>query len=142
MKQIRVALLAGVLAAPAAAQPILFSAIVKEEVGYSTNPFLRATDSRGAASSTTSVAPKLDYETALSDTQLVTSYTRDEYFSGFGYTDSLNVGLHRTDKLSQHLSSSLSGDYRTSNRAVVFDDATQTVTDPLDIGRRTRRYEI
>jgi len=64
-------------------------------------------------------------------------YSREAYLNNFGYSDSGTIGLIRTDRLSQYLSTTLTANYETSNRAVV-DDPNRVVTDPLNIGRRTR----
>jgi len=125
------------VAAPAAAQQLQFSTVVKSGLGYGTNPFLRPGLNRGALLASISVAPRLNYATARSTTVLSADYSRDEYSNHLGHTDSLTAGINRTDQLAANLSSTLSAQYRTANRAVIADPTTEVVEDPLNIGRRT-----
>lgn len=127
------------LAAPAVSQPIQFSALLREEVGYGTNPFIQPGVTKGAALVSFSVAPKAVYQTARSQTVLSGIYNRDQYVHAYGYTDQLGVTLTRTDQVSQHLSSVLSASYASSNRAILDDPQNLQTIDPLDIGRRTYR---
>jgi hypothetical protein len=131
------AVLAGT--APAVAAPVEFSAVVNGELGYGSNPQLRpgVTASSGFVSGT--FTPKLFYQTPRSTTTLQGAYDRDQYFSKFGYTDSLNLELLRTDQLSEQLASSLSASYKTSNKSTLG-DPDLALSDPLNIGRRMRGW--
>lgn len=128
---------AAALTAPAAAQSVELSARVKGDLGYGTNPFLRAGESRGTGLFTGLFAPRLAYETPRSTTALAGSYSRDQYFSNFGYTDSLGIHLTRNDRLSEYLTSNLTAGYTTSNRTTIVDEEA-FVGEPFDLGRRTR----
>jgi len=131
------ALLGVALTAPAAAQQIQFSALLRGELGYGTNPFLRAGVNKGSGLISGSFAPRFFYETARSTTTLSGSYDRDQYFSGFGRTDSARVSLVRMDRLTEHLASTITAGFSTTNRATVSDPDADN--EPLNIGRRTYR---
>ena len=137
MKHLGLVLLGAAVAAPAAAQSVQFSAIAQSEIGYATNPLLAAGVTKGTIFASASIAPRLFYETARSTTALEGQYSRESYLNDFGYTDSGMIGLVRTDQLSQYLSSTLTANYLTSNRATI-DDPNRIIADPLSIGRRTR----
>lgn len=137
MKKLRLILLGAAAAAPATAQSVQFSAIVQSEIGYATNPFLAAGVTKGTIFSSASVAPRLLYQTARSSTTLQGQYNREAYLNDFGYTDSGTIGLVRTDQLSQYVGTTLTASYETSNRATI-DDPNRVVTNPLDVGRRTK----
>lgn len=137
--RLRLLVLAGLaLATSAAAQPVQFSAVVRGELGYGTNPFLQSGVTGGSAFASITVSPQLSYETARSSTVLNGGYTRNEYFHRFGYTDSASVNLSRIDKLSEYLTSTATASYSTSNRAFTSDPQLLVTNDPLNIGRRTR----
>ena len=125
------------MAAPATAQSAQFSAVAQSEIGYMTNPFLAAGVTKGTIFASTSIAPRLLYQTARSSTTLQGQYNREAYLNNFGYTDSGTIGLVRTDQLSQYVGTTLTASYETSNRATI-DDPNRIVNDPLDIGRRTK----
>lgn len=139
-------LIAGILAtaAPAQAASPEFGAIVRGELGYGTNPFLRQGITEGSLFASGTVAPRLTYRESRSTTTLAGSYTRDQYFDSLGYTDSLSASVTRFDQLAQNLSSTITADYVTSNRAIdygVYDVSDEPlVDDPLSIGQRTHRY--
>jgi hypothetical protein len=128
---------AAFIAVPATAQPVQFSAVVRDEVGYGTNPFLRPGVDRGALLDSVTISPRLTYLTARSTTVLSGNYNRDQYFSHLGHTDSMLANITRTDKLSAYLTSTLSAEYHTTNRAIVTDQVSDQLQDPLNIGRRT-----
>ena len=136
----RIALIGAALAAPAAAQQVKFSATVKGELGYRSNPFLRPHLNDGSVYGSGSIAPQLLYETERSTTTLQGGYDRDEYFTRFGHTDSLQASLQRVDRLRENLTSTLSGSYRTSNKVRVTDPE-EVDNEPLNIGRRTYQSE-
>lgn len=119
------------------AQSVQFSAVAQSELGYGTNPFLVPGVTKGTIFASASIAPQILYQTALSTTRLQGQYRREAYLEKFGYTDSGSIGLIRTDQLSPYLSSTLTGNYTTSNEAIVS-DPNQPVKDPLDIGRRSK----
>ena len=137
MKYFRLVLLGAAIAAPATAQSVQFSAVAGSEIGYATNPFLASGVTKGTIFASASIAPRLFYETARSTTTLDGKYSREAYINNFGHTDSGTIELVRTDQLSQYLGSTLTANFETSNRATI-DDPNQIVTDPLNIGRRTR----
>ena len=124
------------MAAPAAAQPVQFSAVVTSEAGYAINPRLQPGVERSSTFISGTAAPRLLYKTEKSSTELQGKYSRETYLNGLGYTDSGSIGLVRTDQLSQFLTSTLTGRFLTSNRATI--DPDQIVEDPLTIGRRTK----
>jgi hypothetical protein len=126
------------LATPVAGEPVQFSTVLRGELGYGTNPFLRQGVTRGAALASVGIAPRLTKRTARSSTTLSGNYTRDQYINSLGYTDAASVGLARTDQLTQHLSSVVTAGLSTSNRAILYDTDEVVVEDPLNIGRRTR----
>jgi hypothetical protein len=125
------------LATPAAAGSIQFSALLRGEIGDGTNPFLRpgVTESSGLVSG--SFAPKFFYQTARSATTLDGEYSRQQYFSRYGYTDSLRATLGRTDQLSAQLQSTVGASFTTSNKVTITDPSQVADQDPLNIGRRT-----
>ncbi|HWI86928.1 MAG TPA: hypothetical protein VNT42_11485 [Sphingomonas sp.] len=131
-------ILLGALAPSATAKPVEFSAIVKGELGYGTNPFLRSGVTKGAALASGTVMPRLTYQTALATTTLSGSYTRDEYLNSFGHTESLTASLTRQDQLAQNLTSQLAASFTSTNRAIITDPTQTLIEDPLNIGRRTR----
>jgi hypothetical protein len=135
----RIALIGAALAAPAAAQQVKFSATVRGELGYRTNPFLRPHFNDGSVYGSGSVAPQLTYETERSTTALRGDYERDEYFTRFGHTESLLASLQRVDRIRANLTSTLAGSYRTSNRVRV--DLSEVDNEPLNVGRRTHQSE-
>ena len=137
MKSLRLALLGVVVAAPAVAQPVQFSAVAGSEIGYGTNPFLAPGLTEGSIFASASIQPRFFYQTARSTTALQGSYTRETYLHDFGYTDSGSIGLVRTDQLSQYLGTTLTASFLTSNRDTIS-DPNQVIADPLNIGRRTR----
>ena len=139
MKPLRLALLGVAIAAPAAAQPVQFSAIAESEIGYGTNPFLAPDVTKGSMFASLSIQPRLFYQTARSTTALQGKYSRESYFNGFGYTDAGSVGLVRTDQLTQYLGTTLTASYVTTNRDTI-NDPDQVIVDPLNIGRRTRTF--
>ena len=106
-------------------------------MGYGTNPFLRPGETRSSAFGSGSFAPKLVYQDARSTTTLDGGYSRQEYFSRYGYTDSLRAALSRADQLSAKVQSTLSASYNTTNRAQISDLSDVANQDPLNIGRRT-----
>jgi len=134
----RIALFGVAIAAPAAAQPIQFSGVLQGSVGYGTNPLVRPGVTAGTAQATGSFAPRLVYQTAKSSTTLEGAYSRDQYFSRFGHTDSLSTSLIRTDQLNEHLGSTLQASFNSTNRATIADPSTID-NEPLNIGRRTYR---
>jgi len=140
VKPLYFALLGAAMTAPAAAQPVQFSAIADSEIGYGTNPFLVPGVTKGSVFASASIQPRLFYQTALSTTALQGKYSRETYFNGFGYTDSGSVGLVRTDQLSQYLATTLTASYVTTNRDTINDPEQVVVVDPLNIGRRTRTF--
>lgn len=125
------------LTSPAVAGSIQFSALLKGEIGDGTNPFLRPGVSKSSVFGSGSFAPKFVYQTARSTTALTGEYNRQEYFSRYGYTDSLQASLMRTDQLSAQLQSSLGATFSTSNKVSVTDPSQIAGQDPLNIGRRT-----
>jgi len=133
------ALLAAALAAPAAAETIQFSAFLKGEAGYGTNPHLRPGVTEGSGFGSATFTPRLFYQTARSNTSLEGEYSRQEYFGQFGSTDSLRATLSRIDQLSAQLQSSLEASYSTSNKVSLTDPSQLVDNDPLNIGRRTYR---
>ncbi len=139
MRLVPIALLGVALAAPAAAGSIQFSAQLKAEVGDGTNPFLRPGVTGSAPLVSGSFTPKFLYQTARSTTTLDADYDRQQYFSRYGYTDSLQATFGRTDQLSAQLQSILGASFSTTNRAIITDLAQVTDQDPLNIGRRTYR---
>ena len=137
MKRFPIALLGAAFAAPLAAQSVQLSAVAQSEIGYATNPFLVSGITKGTIFASASIAPRLFYQTERSTTTLQGQYSREAYLNNFGYTDSGTVGLIRTDQLNQYLSTILTANYGTSNRATI-DDPNSVVSNPLDVGRRTR----
>lgn len=133
----RLVLLAAAMSAPAAAQSVQFSAVAGTEVGYATNPFLASGVDKGGLTASASIAPRLQYQTARSNTILLGRYERQIYSNGFGYSDDGSVGVTRTDQLSQFLSSTLTGSYLTSNRDTI-NDPDAAISNPFDVGRRTK----
>jgi len=125
------------MAAPAAAQSVQFNAVAQSEIGYGTNPFLAPGLTEGSIFSSLSIAPNLIYQTARSTTTLQGKYSRDSYLHDFGHSDSGNVGLVRADQLTQFLSQTLTANFETTNRNTIT-DPTVAITDPLDVGRRTK----
>lgn len=138
MRFFRLALLGVAAAAPAAAQQVEFSGVLQGDIGYGSNPLLRAgvTGSTGQASG--SFAPRLIYRTAKSSTTLAGAYSRQQYFTHFGYTDSLRASLVRTDQVTEYLSSTIQGSFSSTNRATI-DTFADIGNEPLNIGRRTYR---
>jgi len=130
-------LLGAAMAGPATAQTAQFSAVAQSEMGYETNPFLASGVTQGSVFASASITPRLFYQTARSTTTLQGQYTREAYLEKFGHTDSGTVSLIRTDQLSQFLGTTLTASYQTSNSAVISDPS-QVVTNPLDLGRRTK----
>ncbi len=137
MRRFRFVLLGAAVAAPATAQSLQLSALAQSEIGYATNPFLAAGVTRGTILASTSIAPRLFYQTSRSTTAVQGRYSRETYFNDFGHSDSATIGLVRTDQLSQYLVSTLTANFDTSDRATISDPS-QIVTDPLNVGRRTR----
>lgn len=137
MKRFPVALLGAAFAAPVAAQSVQLSAVARSEIGYATNPFLVSGTTKGTIFASASIAPRLLYQTERSATTLQGQYSREAYLNNFGYTDSGTIGLTRTDQLNQYLSTILTANYATSNRATI-EDPDRVVNDPLDVGRRTK----
>jgi len=125
------------LAAPAAAGSIQFSALLRGEVGDGTNPFLRPGVTQGSGLASGSFTPKFFYQTARSATTLDGEYSRQQYFSRYGYTDSLRATLGRTDQLSAQLQTTLGASFTTSNKVTITDPSQVADQDPLNIGRRT-----
>ncbi|MBW8911452.1 MAG: hypothetical protein JF564_06120, partial [Sphingomonas sp.] len=76
------------------------------------------------------------YQSAKSSTTLAGSYYRQQYFSHFGYTDSLSTSLIRKDQLTEYLSSTIQANFRSTNNATIY-DPTLIDNEPLNIGRRT-----
>lgn len=138
MKSFRLALLGVALAAPAAAQQVEFSGVLQGELGYGTNPLVRAGVTAGTVQARGSFAPRLVYRTARSATTLEGAYSREQYFSHFGYTDSFHTSLLRTDQLTEYLGSTIRASFSSTNRATVLDPA-EIDNEPLNIGRRTYR---
>lgn len=137
MRALHLALLGAAVAAPAAAQPVQFSAVATSEIGYAVNPFLVPGVTEGSILAAVGIEPKLLYQTARSTTTLQGKYNRENYLNRFGHSDSGEIGLVRTDLLSQFLTSTLTGTYTTTNQARINDPAV-AASDPLDIGRRTK----
>ncbi len=125
------------VAAPAAAQSVQFSAIADAKIGYGTNPFLAPGVTEGSIFANASIEPRLSYQTARSTTALDAKYSRDTYLHDFGYSDTALIGLIRTDQITQFLTGTITANFQTSNRDTIG-DPNQEVSDPLDIGRRTR----
>jgi hypothetical protein len=125
------------MTAPVVAAPIQFSALLRGEIGEGTNPFLRPGVTKVSTFGSGSFAPKFVYQDARSQTSLDGEYSRQEYFSRYGHTDSLRATLSRTDQLSAQVQSSLSASYATNNRAEITDPSQVANQDPLNIGRRT-----
>lgn len=134
---LRIALLGVAIAAPAAAQPVQFSAVAGTEIGYGSNPFLAPGVTQGSIFSNISIEPQLVYQTARSSTTLDGRYSRDTYLHDFGHSDAAQVGLVRTDQFNQFLTGTLNANFQTTNRNTIS-DPNQAISDPLDIGRRTR----
>lgn len=137
MRFSRIALLGVAVATPAVAQSVQFSAVANTEIGYGTNPFLAPGVSQGSIFSNVSIQPRLLYQTARSTTALNGQYSRDSYLHDFGYSDTAQIGLVRTDQLSQFLTGTMTANFQSSNRDTIS-DPTQVISDPLDIGRRAR----
>lgn len=137
MRLSRIALLGAAIAAPAMAQSVQFSAIADAEVGYGSNPFLAPGVTQGSIFSNVSIEPRLFYQTARSTTTLDGKYSRDTYLHDFGHSDTAQVGLVRTDQFTQFLTGTMTANFQTSNRDTIS-DPTQVISDPLDLGRRTR----
>jgi len=129
---------AAALAAPATAQSVQFSALLRGSLGYGTNPFVRPGVSEGSGVASGSFAPKLLYQTERSATSLEGEYDRDQYFTRFGYTDSARATLKRTDQFSANFQSILSGSFSTTNKATIADPEAID-NEPLNIGQRTYR---
>lgn len=137
MRASRLIVLGAVMASPATAQSVQFSAVAQSEIGYETNPFLASGVTKGTVFASASIAPRLFYQTARSSTALQGQYRRESYLEKFGYTDSGSINLTRTDQLSEYVGTTLTANYQTSNRATI-NDPSQIVNDPLDVGRRTK----
>ncbi len=129
---------AAAVAAPAASQPILFSAILKSELGYGTNPLLRGGVSDGSAYGSISFAPTFSYTQARAKTTLSGNYSRSQYLDHFHFTDTLSVALDRADQLTEHLTSHLEGKYQTTDRPTLDNGEDPAANDPLNIGQRSR----
>lgn len=146
MRLIPYALLGAALAAPAAAETIQFSALLKGEAGYGTNPHLRPGVTAGSGFGSGTFTPRFFYQTARSTTTVDGEYSREQYLSRFGSTDSLRATLSRTDQLTARLQSSLGASYNTTNKVTLADPSQLVDQDPLNIGRRTYRstgqYEL
>lgn len=138
MKLVHLVLLGAATAAPAAAQPIQFSAVLEGELGYGTNPFVFPGVTGGSIFGSGSFAPKLVYQTERSTTTLDGLYNRDQYFSHFGHTDEMYAGLERQDQLTAYLMSTLSARFSSSNRTVLANPEIIN-NEPLNIGQRTYR---
>jgi len=136
VRSLRFGLLAMAAATPAAAQQLQFSAIAQGDLGYRTNPFIRGGVTAGSGFFSGSFAPTLVYQTERSTTTFLGSYSRDQYFRTFGYTDSAMASLKRVDLLSAYLTSTLTGSFTSSNNASI-QDPTAIDNEPLNIGRRT-----
>jgi len=128
---------AAVLAAPVVAAPIKFSTLLNGELAYGTNPFLRPGVSMGSAFFRGSVAPKLSYDTGLTQTELDASYQREQYFRAFGHTETVRTNLTRSDQWSSRLRTNLTASYLNTNNASIS-DPTAPVINLIDLGRRTK----
>jgi hypothetical protein len=137
VRTFRFALIGAAVAAPAAAQPVQFSAVASSEIGYAVNPFLAPGVTEGTMLASASIEPRLFYQDARSTTTVQGKYNRETYLHDFGHSDSGAIGLIRTDMLSQFLTSTVSANYSTTNQATI-NDPSLPLNDPLDIGRRTR----
>jgi hypothetical protein len=131
-----------VLAAPAASQPIQFSATVTGEAGYAVNPFVIPGVKSGTPFGSIDFAPKFVYQTARSNTSLTGYYKRDQYLNKFGESDNLSATLARTDQLTQYLGSSFTANYITTNNAIVSDPTLLINGDPSNIARRTNQVTV
>lgn len=136
MKSFRFVLLAMAAATPAAAQQLQFSAVAQGNLGYGSNPFVRGGVTQASGFASGSFAPSLVYQTARSTTTLDGSYSRNQYFTLFGHTDSALASLKRVDLLTAHLVSTLSASFTSTNNATITDPAAID-NEPLNIGRRT-----
>jgi hypothetical protein len=138
VKPLRLAFLSVAIGTPALAQPIQFSATLQGDLGYGSNPFVRPGVSQSAGLGSVTFSPKLVYEDPKSTTTLSGQYSRDQYFSRFGHTDMLDVGLERKDQLTAYLASTLDARFSSTNKATIA-DPTLIDNEPLNLGRRTYR---
>ena len=141
--------MAGMAAVPAVAEPFVFSGVISGGVGYATNPFLRSGNGdggdAGSALVSVSVAPRLTRTTPRGRTVVSGVYSREEYLRRYGASENAQANLGHTEQLSERLSVNGNVGYSTSTNPLIGanldrdlpDDV--NVSDPLNIGRRSKR---
>lgn len=139
MRTARLAALAAVAAsAPAAAAPFVFSGYVEGRVGYVTNPFLNEGGS-GSGLAGITLAPVLTRDTGLGKTTLSGAYDREQYFTRYGYSETIQADAAHTQQLTQRLSGTLRASYLNTNNATINGNFDPLLGDLLTVGQRSWR---
>lgn len=137
MRKLQLAAAACALATPALAAPITFSAILRGELGYATNPELVDGVSGGSGYGALSFAPVLTSTTARSVTQLSGNFRREGYFRRFKHIDTASGDLNRTDQLTEHLQNTFDANYTWTNNQTVLDVVNPVVVNTANVGQHT-----
>lgn len=124
MSRARIATAALVLmAAPAGAQPLDFSATVDAHLGYAVNPQLVTGENSGSGYGGVTISPMLSKMTSVSQTTLGGTYSREQYFSNYGHTDSESVSFDHNQTFSEYLRGGVNASYSRSNNLLLSDSS-------------------
>ncbi len=107
------------VATPAAAAPLDFSATVDAHVGYAINPRLESDNDQGTGYGGITIAPVLSKTTSVSQTTLGATYSREQYFSKFGDTQSVSANFNHNQTFSEYLRGGVTAAYSRSNNLLL-----------------------
>ncbi|WP_420140248.1 hypothetical protein [Sphingomonas sp.] len=139
MKRLILATVAAGMVAPVAAEPFVFSGVVGAGAGYVTNPFLRIGEDGGSPSLNVSLAPVLTRTTPRGVTTVRGIYSREEYLRDYGHSDNALAGLSHQQQLNERLTVNGGVTYNTTTNPLIGSNFDPGISDPLTIGRRSRR---
>ncbi|WP_404711689.1 hypothetical protein [Sphingomonas sp. MMS24-J13] len=106
-------------AAPVGAQPLDFSATVDAHLGYAVNPQLVTGEDAGSGYGGITVSPLLSKATSVSQTTLGGTYSREQYFSNYGHTESESVTFNHNQTFSEYLRGGVNAGYTRSNNLLL-----------------------
>lgn len=104
---------------PAGAQPLDFSATVDAHLGYAVNPQLVTGQDSGSGYGGITISPVLTKNTSVSQTTLAGSYSREQYFTNYGHTESESVSLNHNQAFSEYLRGGVNASYSRSNNLLL-----------------------
>jgi hypothetical protein len=107
------------VAAPAGAQPLDFSATVDAHLGYAVNPQLVTGEDSGSGYGGITISPVLSKTTSVSQTTLGGTYSREQYFTNYGHTESESVNLNHIQTFSEYLRGGVNVSYSRSNNLLL-----------------------